>query len=80
MTTLEIKDSFHQLIDSIDNDQLLLKFYELMKNRTSTKDGNLWTRLTKEEQEELLTAFDESKDQDNLISQDDMMKKHKKWL
>jgi hypothetical protein len=80
MTTLEIKDSFHHLIDSIDNDQLLLKFYELMKNRTSTKDGNLWTRLTQQEQEELLAAFEESKDHENLISQDDMMKKHKKWL
>jgi hypothetical protein len=80
MTTLEIKNSFHHLIDSIDNDQLLLKFYELMKNRTSTKDGNLWTRLTVEEQQELLDAFEESKDQENLISQDDMMKKHKKWL
>jgi hypothetical protein len=76
----DIIDSFHHLIDSIDNDQLLLKFYELMKNRTSTKDGNIWTRLTKEEQEELLAAFEESKDQENLISQDDMMKKHKKWL
>ena len=80
MTTLEIKNSFHHLIDSIDNDQLLLRFYELMKNRTSTKDGNLWARLTLQEQEELLAAFEESKDPENLISQDEMMKKHKKWL
>jgi hypothetical protein len=80
MTTLEIRNSFHHLIDSIDNDQLLLKFYELMKNRTSTKDGNLWARLTKEEQDELLAAFDESQDEKNLKGQDDMLKKHKKWL
>jgi TRAP-type C4-dicarboxylate transport system substrate-binding protein len=51
-----------------------------MKNRTSTKDGNLWARLTKEEQDELLAAFDESQDEKNLKGQDDMMKKHKKWL
>lgn len=80
MTTLEIKNSFHHLIDSIDNDQLLLKFYELMKNRTSTKEGTLWARLTKEEQEELLSAFEESNDEENLIGHDEMMKKHKKWL
>ena len=80
MTTLEIKNSFHHLIDSIDNDQLLLKFYDVMKSRSSTKDGYLWSRLTKEEQEELISAFEESKDEKNLISHDEMMKKHKKWL
>ena len=80
MTTLEIKNSFHHLIDSIDNDQLLLRFYDLMKSRTSTKDGGLWYRLTQKEQEELLSIFEESKDDDNIIGQDEMMKKHKKWL
>jgi hypothetical protein len=80
MTTLELKNSFHHLIDSIDNENLLLKFYDLMKSRTSSKEGNLWSRLTNEEQEELLSAFKESENEENIISHNEIMKKHKKWL
>jgi hypothetical protein len=80
MTTLELKNSFHHLIDSIDNENLLLKFYDLMKSRTSSKEGDLWSRLTNEEQEELLSAFKESENEENIISHTEIMKKHKKWL
>lgn len=80
MTTIELKNNFHHLIDSIDNEQLLLKFYDLMKSRTVTKEGKLWSRLTKDEQDELLIAFDESQKEEHLLSHDEMMKKHKKWL
>jgi hypothetical protein len=80
MTTIELKNNFHHLIDSIDNENLLLKFYDLMKSRTATKEGNLLSRLTKEEQEELSSAFNESKSDENLIGHDEMIKKHKKWL
>jgi hypothetical protein len=80
MTTIELKNNFHHLIDSIDNENLLLRFYDLMKSRTISKDGKLWSRLTKEEQEELLIAFEESEKEENLLSHDEMMKKHKKWL
>ncbi len=80
MTTLELKNNFHHLIDSIDNENLLLKFYDLMKSRTAFKEGNLWSRLTKEEQEELISAFSESESEENLISHEEMIKKHKKWL
>jgi hypothetical protein len=80
MTTIELKDNFHHLIDSIDNEILLLRFYDLMKSRTISKEGKLWSRLTKEEQEELLMAFEESEKEENLLSHDEVMKKHKKWL
>lgn len=80
MTTIELKNNFHQLIDSIENENLLLKFYELMRNRSISKEGNLWSRLSKEEQEDLLLAFNESENEENLIMHNEMMKKHKKWL
>jgi hypothetical protein len=51
-----------------------------MKSRTSSKEGNLWSRLTNEEQEELLSAFKESENEENIISHTEIMKKHKKWL
>ncbi len=80
MNTVELKRNFHNLIENIDNDNLLSNFYDLIKKRISSKEGQLWNRLTNEEQEELLLAFEESKDPQNLISHEEMKKKHKKWL
>jgi hypothetical protein len=80
MDTLDIKKSFHHLIDSIENDDLLLDFYELLKNRTSVKEGQLWENLSKSEKEELLISLEESKSSYNLISHAEIKKKHRKWL
>ena len=80
MNTIELKKSFHLLIDSIDNEDLLASFYDLIKKRSSTKEGQLWNRLTYKEQEELISALEESENPEYLISNDEMKKKHKKWL
>jgi hypothetical protein len=80
MNTIELKNSFHSLIDSINNDTLLMNFYDLMKTRSSTKEGQLWNRLTNYEQEELLLSVEESENHENLISHKEMKKKHEKWL
>ena len=80
MNTLELKKDFHNLIDSIDNESLLSDFYTLIKRRISSKEGKLWKGLTKKEQEELNLAFEESEKLENLISHEEMRKKHKKWL
>jgi hypothetical protein len=80
MNTLELKRSFHSLIDSIENEKLLSGFYELIRKRVSGKEGKLWEKLTDEERNELLLAFEESEEDDNLISNRDMKKKHEKWL
>ncbi|OFX46388.1 MAG: hypothetical protein A2046_13760 [Bacteroidetes bacterium GWA2_30_7] len=80
MSTLDLKRNFHLLIDSIDNENILLNFYNLMKTRTSSKDGKFWETLTSQEQNELLLAFDENFEPENLISLEVMKKKHKKWL
>lgn len=74
---MELKQNFHHLIDSIDNEKLLINFYELIKTRSSAKEGQLWNRLTIYEQEELLLSLEESKNPENLISHDEMVKKHK---
>ena len=60
MNPIELKKNFHLLIDSIDNENLLVSFYDLIKKRSSTKEGQLWSRLSKAEREELLLAFEES--------------------
>jgi hypothetical protein len=80
MTTLELKNNFHQLIDSIENENLLQKFYELMLRRRSTKDGALWGKLSKDEVEELLMANEECGNPESLIPHNEMKQKYSKWL
>jgi hypothetical protein len=80
MNTTALKKNFHLLIDNIENENLLISFYELMKKRSSSKEGEIWNKLTQKEQDELLLSLDESENSDNLINHDEMIKKHKKWL
>lgn len=80
MNTIELKQSFHHLIDSIDNKDLLIHFYDLIKKRTTAKEGKLWNNLTEQEQQELILSLNESKNPKNLIDHEEMKIKHKKWL
>ena len=80
METTQLKLNFHQLIDSIDNERILSKFFGLMSRSKDSSDGKLWSRLTKAEQEELLLSDMESDDPKNLISHTTIQKKHNKWL
>jgi len=80
MNTLEIQNDFHSLIDSIDNDRVLLFFYNIMKKSSFDENGKLWERLSEDEKDELLIAFDESEEFDNLIDFHSIKSKHSKWL
>jgi hypothetical protein len=80
MKTSDIKNNFHNLIDRIDNDSLLIKFYDLMIKSTTNKEGQLYDQLTNEQKNILMLAEEESNDPANLISYNDQKKKHQKWL
>lgn len=80
MTTIELKNNFHHLIDSINNDNILSKFYAIMAKMKERNDGKLWARLSVEEQEELVRSDIDSNDPANLIPQSEIQKKHNKWL
>jgi hypothetical protein len=80
MNALEIKTNFHHLIDQINNEKLLIKLYRIMEQASSTVDGQLWSRLTEEEQIELLKIESEVQSDTNLIPNEQMQTKHKKWL
>ncbi len=80
MTNVELKTNFHKLIDSINNENLLFKFYEIISKTSESKDGTLWSRLNNEELQELLLIEQESRDDKNLIAHSNMITKHKKWL
>lgn len=80
MTTLELKSNFHKLIDSFGNEGILTKFYEIMSNAKVMKEQTLWSKLSNEEQEELIDIIAESKEETNLIDNSKMKAKHSKWL
>ncbi len=80
MGTTDLKKEFHDLIDNIDNERILMSFYDIIKSKVSTRDGQLWGRLNKQEQDELMMAFEESENPNHLIDHDIMREKHSKWL
>ncbi|MDB5262647.1 MAG: hypothetical protein JWQ14_1928 [Adhaeribacter sp.] len=80
MAIANIKTDFHQLIDKIDNEELLSSFYQLLVQRSQSKNGQLWENLTDEEKNELLLADEESKDSNNWINDEEVRQKHQQWL
>jgi len=77
---MKIKDDFHHLIDSIEDEQLLQHYYQLIQKFNGDQNGALWINLSEREKEELLTAYDESFDKNNLISHEQVKQQHAKWL
>lgn len=80
MSRLEIRQNFHNLIDSIENENMLLSFYELLKSRSQSDQGSLWKKLSWQEQEDLIKLADSTNDPSKLIDHNEVKKKHKKWL
>ncbi len=78
MTTVELKTNFHQLIDEISNEAMLVKFYEIMSTANVSNEGSLWKNLNIEEQQELIEIEKESNIIENLIDNYSMELKFKK--
>jgi hypothetical protein len=75
-----IKQKLHDLIDSIDNDSILNHVYELISQKNTSTESDLWSKLTDGQQKEVLLSLEESEEPYNLISQEEVKKNHKKWL
>jgi len=72
-----IKAEFHELINHVDDPELLLQFYDAI-NR-SVQPGSLWQSLSKEQQQGVLDAYDESEEESNLIPYATLQAKYKEW-
>jgi hypothetical protein len=73
-----LKSEFHELIDQIDNPEILVQFYDAI-SRSVTSENSLWKSLSKEQQQEVLIAYEESEDESNLISLSAIKSKFKEW-
>lgn len=77
---MKIKDDFHHLIDSIENEELLKHYYNLIQGTGEGQNGRLWSNLTEEEKDELLIAHDESFNKKNLLSHEEVKSQYTRWL
>jgi hypothetical protein len=53
---LKIKDELHHLIDTIDDEQLLKSYYQLIQSININSGGKLWSALNELEKQEFETA------------------------
>ncbi|MBS1486347.1 MAG: hypothetical protein JST43_02065 [Bacteroidetes bacterium] len=77
MTT---KESFHQLIDLIEDEQKLKSYFDLIEKLNSQKPGELWGSLSQEQKNELLLSYDESFNEKNWVSHQEAKRQHAQWL
>ncbi len=74
----ELRSEFHELIDQINDPALLEQFYGAI-NQSIHSENSLWNSLSPERQQDILTAYEESEDESNLISLSDIKEKYKEW-
>jgi hypothetical protein len=80
MNAPELRSNLHNFIDKIENIHLLEEYYNEMKKLISTSESSIWDKLTEEQKQEVLLSYEESEDDNNLIDNDEVMKRFKKWL
>jgi hypothetical protein len=74
MSTIELKSSIHKIVEAIQSEQLLQTLYDFLKSKEKNQPGELWESLTDEQKNEVLLAFKESDDENNLIDSDEIFK------
>ncbi|MBW6480446.1 MAG: hypothetical protein K0B37_13545 [Bacteroidales bacterium] len=80
MNTTTLKSDIHKLIDQIDNEQLLLEFYNEMKSLIQKNCVSAWDTLTDKQKKEILLSWEESEDEVNLVENDEVLRKYKDML
>lgn len=63
MDLSEVKNNFHNLIDDLNDAELLINFYEGLLH---SADNSLKRELSDEGKREILLAFEESEDENEL--------------
>lgn len=67
MEAVELKSNIHQIVDAIQNQQVLQTLYDLLKPKENEKNTFIWDSLNEEQKQELLLAYEESENQENLV-------------
>ncbi len=76
---MSIKQKLHELIESIDDEQVLEAYFHLLKPLNEEVMGGNWSNLNDSEKEELLVSYDESFAPKNLVDHSVVMERARKW-
>ncbi len=74
MSTLELKSNIHKIVETIQNEQLLQTIYDFLNTNKNNESAKLWETLTDVQKNEVLLAYSESEDENNLIDGDEIFK------
>jgi len=75
MNITEIRNNIHSLIDKVDDSETLLYFYKVFSDSLIYK----W-EISDKERKQILEAYEESEDENNLINDEIVRDKYKKYL
>lgn len=76
MGTIELKSDLRRILDKIEDEQLLRAIYDFLKQSENAEVGQIWKTLTDEQKKEVYESYEESKDDRNLTSWENVKKKH----
>ena len=74
MGTIELKSNLHKLVDKINNEELLRTIHDFLKLRENSEEGRIWKSLTEDQKKEVFLSYEESENDRNLISWDEVKK------
>jgi hypothetical protein len=74
METIELRSSIHKIVDRLESEQLLKTLYDFLKVQETQKSGSSWSTLTDEQRQEIILAYEESEDEENLINANEVFK------
>ena len=75
MSITEIKNNFHSLIDKVEDSETLMYFYKVFSDSLNNK----W-EISDKERKQIMEAYEESEDENNLIDDEIIRDKYKKYL
>ena len=70
MEALNLKSNIYKIVAGIQNEELVKSLYNLLKNRQDSKSDQFWGRLSAEQKEEILLAFEESENEQNILDKE----------
>ncbi len=74
MSTAELKSTLHRILEEIEDERLLRAIHAFLEERVTQETGRIWEKLTDEQREEVLLAYEESENEKNLIDWEEVKK------
>ena len=74
----QLRKNFHSLIDKVNDSEMLKMYYDALAYSASDDEAST-NSLSASEKKQVLISFEESKNRKNLMSNDSVIKRFKKW-